>query len=139
MKGRGRGGTLALAACSSQIAITSLLHMSILEQFHSAGQAAQLRASRARSRALTRDLCGEQLFGPRLPVVNPVLWELGHVAWFQEGWCLRWRDDGTLANSMLPGADGLYDSAAIADRKSTCLNSSHANISYAVFCLKKNK
>src|SRR3712207_8027792 len=24
-----------------------------------------------------------------------------------------------------------------ADRKSTCLNSSHANISYAVFCLKK--
>src|SRR3712207_8681857 len=28
---------------------------------------------------------------------------------------------------------------AIADRKSTRLNSSHANISYAVFCLKKNK
>src|SRR3712207_8546082 len=27
--------------------------------------------------------------------------------------------------------------AAIADRKSTRLNSSHANISYAVFCLKK--
>src|SRR3712207_8893809 len=25
------------------------------------------------------------------------------------------------------------------DRKSTCLNSSHANISYAVFCLKKTK
>src|SRR3712207_8949966 len=27
----------------------------------------------------------------------------------------------------------------ILDRKSTRLNSSHANISYAVFCLKKNK
>src|SRR3712207_6860918 len=27
--------------------------------------------------------------------------------------------------------------AALADRKSTRLNSSHANISYAVFCLKK--
>src|SRR3712207_7796288 len=27
---------------------------------------------------------------------------------------------------------------AIRDRKSTRLNSSHANISYAVFCLKKN-
>src|SRR3712207_8525414 len=26
---------------------------------------------------------------------------------------------------------------AAGDRKSTCLNSSHANISYAVFCLKK--
>src|SRR3712207_8542053 len=30
-------------------------------------------------------------------------------------------------------------SAATRDRKSTRLNSSHANISYAVFCLKKNK
>src|SRR5258707_1133166 len=29
--------------------------------------------------------------------------------------------------------------AAIPDRKSTRLNSSHANISYAVFCLKKKK
>src|SRR3712207_8241795 len=28
--------------------------------------------------------------------------------------------------------------AGIGDRKSTRLNSSHANISYAVFCLKKN-
>src|SRR3712207_7471094 len=27
---------------------------------------------------------------------------------------------------------------AVLDRKSTRLNSSHANISYAVFCLKKN-
>src|SRR3712207_7592673 len=29
--------------------------------------------------------------------------------------------------------------AVLADRKSTRLNSSHANISYAVFCLKKKK
>src|SRR3712207_7028027 len=28
---------------------------------------------------------------------------------------------------------------AVGDRKSTRLNSSHANISYAVFCLKKKK
>src|SRR3712207_9024877 len=36
----------------------------------------------------------------------------------------------------------LYDNSnveALSDRKSTRLNSSHANISYAVFCLKKNK
>src|SRR3712207_7429642 len=32
--------------------------------------------------------------------------------------------------------DGKYDETTI-DRKSTRLNSSHANISYAVFCLKK--
>src|SRR3712207_7016198 len=34
-----------------------------------------------------------------------------------------------------PGAGG----APAGDRKSTRLNSSHANISYAVFCLKKKK
>src|SRR3712207_9092154 len=31
------------------------------------------------------------------------------------------------------------DASSPADRKSTRLNSSHANISYAVFCLKKKK
>src|SRR3712207_7540194 len=35
--------------------------------------------------------------------------------------------------------DHVYASAAQIDRKSTRLNSSHANISYAVFCLKKKK
>src|SRR3712207_6945493 len=34
-------------------------------------------------------------------------------------------------------ADGFIPTA-VKDRKSTRLNSSHANISYAVFCLKKN-
>src|SRR3712207_8640925 len=37
--------------------------------------------------------------------------------------------------SLLRGAVALL----AADRKSTRLNSSHANISYAVFCLKKKK
>src|SRR3712207_7645370 len=34
-------------------------------------------------------------------------------------------------------AEGGADDGARGDRKSTRLNSSHANISYAVFCLKK--
>src|SRR5688572_31839615 len=33
--------------------------------------------------------------------------------------------------------DGLADSSGRLDRKSTRLNSSHSQISYAVFCLKK--
>src|SRR3712207_6414068 len=33
----------------------------------------------------------------------------------------------------------VYQSLGYSDRKSTRLNSSHANISYAVFCLKKKK
>src|SRR3712207_7059630 len=35
--------------------------------------------------------------------------------------------------------EGHASSSTIVDRKSTRLNSSHANISYAVFCLKKKK
>src|SRR2546430_12407423 len=34
-------------------------------------------------------------------------------------------------------ADQVYAEAAVEDRKSTRLNSSHSQISYAVFCLKK--
>src|SRR3712207_8448483 len=54
--------------------------------------------------------------------------------------------DAHLLNDVnAPGGLGvLFDlvrglNAAIEDRKSTRLNSSHANISYAVFCLKKKK
>src|SRR3712207_7000118 len=36
-------------------------------------------------------------------------------------------------------ARGIETEHRTRDRKSTRLNSSHANISYAVFCLKKNK
>ena len=39
---------------------------------------------------ITRELDGAQWLGPKLAIVNPPLWELGHVAWFQERWCLRW-------------------------------------------------
>src|SRR5947209_11497984 len=39
--------------------------------------------------------------------------------------------------NMALGASMLLAQKAILDRKSTRLNSSHANISYAVFCLKK--
>src|SRR3712207_8100198 len=37
------------------------------------------------------------------------------------------------------GTLGRVSSSSPGDRKSTRLNSSHANISYAVFCLKKKK
>src|SRR3712207_8003706 len=61
------------------------------------------------------------------------------------------RDDFTKIPNGLPGAEEramtlwtlgvregkLSENQFVADRKSTRLNSSHANISYAVFCLKK--
>ncbi len=51
--------------------------------------AAQLRDVRRRTRRLTEDLSTDELMGPMLPIVNPVLWEIGHVGWFHEYWTLR--------------------------------------------------
>jgi len=73
-----------------------------------------LLSSRAHARRMTDDLDGERLLGPKLSIVNPPLWEVGHVAWFQEFWCLRQREGGSIGESILPGADALYDSAAVA-------------------------
>src|SRR3712207_6982476 len=53
----------------------------------------------------------------------------------------RYREGVDLLLSAWPGAAEALEAAVAADpdldRKSTRLNSSHANISYAVFCLKK--
>jgi iron(II)-dependent oxidoreductase len=70
--------------------------------------------ARARALRVTNDLDGERLLGPMLAIVNPPPWEIGHVSWFQERWCLRQRADGSLGDSILPGADALYDSSAVA-------------------------
>src|SRR3712207_7204316 len=48
-------------------------------------------------------------------------------------------DQRSLHRRVLPGPLVATSLRGIGDRKSTRLNSSHANISYAVFCLKKNK
>src|SRR2546430_13208988 len=40
---------------------------------------------------------------------------------------------------FIPGTDKVAEYGIAADRKSTRLNSSHSQISYAVFCLKKKK
>src|SRR3712207_8669683 len=49
---------------------------------------------------------------------------------------LPWRWDGGAATLLSRATDETGD-VQPTDRKSTRLNSSHANISYAVFCLKK--
>ncbi len=72
-----------------------------------------LLAARERTLALAYALSSEQLLGPRLAIVNPPLWEIGHLAWFQEYWCLRYRADGSLAPPRIESADELYNSAII--------------------------
>ena len=48
--------------------------------------------------------------GPRLDIVNPLLWEIGHLAWFHEHFVLRRIDK---ADPILPQTDKLYDSMKV--------------------------
>ena len=70
-----------------------------------------LRETRARTLELVDDLSDEQLIGPRLQIVNPLRWEIGHVAWFQEFWVLRHLGGQP---PILKQGDELYDSARVA-------------------------
>ncbi len=48
---------------------------------------------------------------PCLAIVNPPLWELGHVAWFMEYWCRRYRgSEQQPGPSIFADADRCYDS-----------------------------
>jgi iron(II)-dependent oxidoreductase len=69
--------------------------------------AAWLRDARARTLALVAGLTDQQLMGPRLPIVNPMRWETGHVAWFQNYWVLR---HARREPPVREDEDALYDS-----------------------------
>jgi iron(II)-dependent oxidoreductase len=71
-----------------------------------------LSASCKLTRVLTQFLGNESPAVALLPIVNPPLWELGHVAWFQEFWLHRGGDFE--APAILPHADRWYDSARVA-------------------------
>ena len=72
---------------------------------------AQLREARHRTERLTEDLSSEELMGPYLGIVNPVLWEIGHVAWFHEYWTLRHAAGHA---PLIERCDRLWDSSAVA-------------------------
>ena len=69
-----------------------------------------LQEARVRTLDLVADLDDQQLIGPRLRIVNPLRWELGHVAYFQEFWCLRHLQG---EEPILAEGDRLYDSARV--------------------------
>jgi iron(II)-dependent oxidoreductase len=73
--------------------------------------AVRLRNAREHTRRVADDLCGAREFGPKLAIVNPPRWEVGHVGWFQEYWCLRGGSEECA--SILPNADSLYNSATV--------------------------
>ena len=72
-----------------------------------------LYAARARTLAYAARLQPDQWLGPYLSIVNPPLWEIGHLGWFQEHWCLRYGTDGSLAPTLMQGADEIYNSAVV--------------------------
>ena len=71
-----------------------------------------MQDARNRTLELVRDLDDEQLMGPRLPIVNPLRWEIAHAAYFYEYFILR----QLYGRESIIGerADQLYDSNAIA-------------------------
>ena len=71
---------------------------------------ANLLDARGRTIELVHGLNEAQLLGPRLDIVNPLLWEIGHLAWFHEHFVLR-RLDGV--DPILPQTDKLYDSMKV--------------------------
>jgi iron(II)-dependent oxidoreductase len=74
-----------------------------------------LLQARQHTTALVDDLDDAQWRVPKLPIVNPMLWEVGHVGWFMEHWCLRWRGpQRPPAPSLLDHADRWYDSRTVA-------------------------
>jgi len=71
-----------------------------------------MKDARSRTLELVGDLTDEQLMGPKLPIVNPLRWEIAHVAYFYEFFILRqlYGKDSVLGDR----ADELYDSIAVA-------------------------
>ena len=81
-----------------------------VQEVDSATLEAYIRDARVRTRELVDDLADEQLMGPRLRIVNPMRWEIGHVAWFHEHFILQ-RVYGEAP--LLANGHALYDSIAI--------------------------
>jgi gamma-glutamyl hercynylcysteine S-oxide synthase len=72
---------------------------------------AVMREFRGRTLDLVVDLDDEQMIGPRLAIVNPPLWEIGHVAWFAEFWILRHLRK---QKPIIENGDRLYNSTDVA-------------------------
>ncbi len=51
---------------------------------------------------------------PYEKIINPPRWEIGHVAWFAERWCLRRRGGGFAPSRFLDNPDRWYDSSNVA-------------------------
>jgi len=58
-------------------------------------------------------LADSQMLGEKGHFLEPPIWEMGHVGWFQEYWLLRHLGG---AQTILPGSDAIYDSFNVSYR-----------------------
>lgn len=89
------------------------MHERLREKHHRASAATLvglIQDARRRTLQLIDGLSEEQLMGPRLPTVNPLRWEIGHVAHFYAAFVLRELGG---RGEVLPGQDELYDSFVV--------------------------
>ena len=70
-----------------------------------------LQDARRRTLAIYSHLDLAALAVPCIPIVNLPLWELAHIAWFQEYWCLR--GGGDRQPSLLSGSDAMFNSSTV--------------------------
>lgn len=63
--------------------------------------------SRRHELTVLDDLTDDQMHGAQMRIIEPPIWELGHVGWFMENWILNYLDN---AESIWDIADKLYDS-----------------------------
>jgi iron(II)-dependent oxidoreductase len=66
--------------------------------------------------------------GLKLDIVNPVLWEIGHVGWFHEYWTLRFSHGQA---PLLAGADELWNSSTVAHNTRWNLDLPDRNATFA--------
>ena len=95
--------------------------MSDARQLRGPALAEALRDSRARTLAWTTDLSDAEWRMPMQAGVNPIAWELAHIAWFAEFWVLRGphrndAQDRVIAErpARIAGPDHLFDSSRLA-------------------------
>jgi gamma-glutamyl hercynylcysteine S-oxide synthase len=73
----------------------------------------ELAATRDYTVRLFDQLKDQQWEVPYLPTINPPLWELGHIGWFQEYWCSRWRHEREPRGSILSKSDTWFDTKTV--------------------------
>jgi gamma-glutamyl hercynylcysteine S-oxide synthase len=72
---------------------------------------ATLRDARRTELELLEGLTEPQMLGSQAHFIEPPIWEMGHVGWFQEFWIRRHLDGHP---TLLPGSDGIYDAFNVA-------------------------